>query len=96
MHYSPDCMCDSCRQAGNRKYIGGGVYNIKEANSEVIMEEEKNHPIQQNKRGEWYPAIPIPYYGFRKVCSCGKKFWFEKNYEAHYALEHIIRGNEEY
>lgn len=28
MHYSPDCLCESCKQAGNRRYVGGGVYNI--------------------------------------------------------------------
>lgn len=47
----------------------------------------------QNKRGEDVPLIPIPFYGLKKMCCCGKKFWKEKNYEAHYSLEHIIRGN---
>ena len=46
----------------------------------------------KNKRGEYVPAIPLPYYAWKKKCFCGKSFWFEKNYEAHYALEHIING----
>jgi hypothetical protein len=28
MHYSPNCLCSSCKSAGNRRYVGGGVYNI--------------------------------------------------------------------
>jgi hypothetical protein len=27
-HYDKNCLCPSCKQAGNRRYIGGGVYNI--------------------------------------------------------------------
>lgn len=54
---------------------------------------EKIRSLQNNKRGEWYPAIPLPYYGVKKQCKCGESFWKEKNYEAHYALEHIILGN---
>lgn len=49
-------------------------------------------PTSQNKRGEWVPLIPIPFYGVKKMCQCGEKFWFKENYEAHYALKHIIRG----
>jgi hypothetical protein len=30
-HYSKDCLCEGCKQAGNRRYIGGGVYNINES-----------------------------------------------------------------
>ena len=44
----------------------------------------------QNKRGEWVPAIPYPFFGVRKVCECGEKFWLYRNYEAHYALKHIL------
>jgi len=29
-HYSKDCLCQSCKIAGNRRYIGGGVYNINQ------------------------------------------------------------------
>lgn len=47
-----------------------------------------------NKKGEWYPSIPLPYYGFRKHCHCGEKFWTEKRYEEHYALKHIINGED--
>lgn len=50
----------------------------------------------QNKRGEWVPAIPEPFfYGFklRKAkCDCGDKFKTRKRYQEHYALEHILLG----
>lgn len=62
-------------------------------------------PLMQNGRGEWVPAIPTPeYVGWmgRPKCTytsavlgsmpCGKKFWTPKEYEQHYALEHIVRG----
>lgn len=45
----------------------------------------------QNKTGEWTQAIPLPYYGIKKTCLCGDSFWKEKNYEAHYALEHTLK-----
>jgi hypothetical protein len=45
----------------------------------------------QNDRGEWVPAIPVPFYGLRKHCSCGRKFWTERGYRGHYALAHILR-----
>ena len=45
----------------------------------------------QNKLGQWVPAIPLPFYFMiRKGCSCGRKFWTEEGYEAHYALKHIL------
>jgi len=51
-----------------------------------------NPPRFQNKKGEWVPSIPMPYMGLRNECSCGKKFWKMYNYEAHFALVHILRG----
>lgn len=47
----------------------------------------------QNKRGEYVPAIPLPFYGVRKKCQCGRKFWTIRNYEEHYAYDHIVMGN---
>lgn len=46
----------------------------------------------QNKRGEWVTAIPRPWYGAlnRCKCSCGRWFWNEESYDAHYALKHIL------
>jgi hypothetical protein len=45
----------------------------------------------ENKRGEWVPAIPLPYYGKTvKICECGARFLTEKGYREHYALEHIL------
>lgn len=43
-----------------------------------------------NQRGEWVPAIPLPYYGLRKHCSCGRKFWTAAGYQGHYALAHVL------
>ena len=55
------------------------------------MEKGYNKQVKtQNIQGEWVPAIPLPYYGLRKKCECGAKFWKEKSYQAHYALEHIL------
>lgn len=44
----------------------------------------------QNKRGEWVPAIPLPLYGLRKRCECGRKFWTAEGYQGHYAVVHIL------
>jgi len=44
----------------------------------------------QNERGEWVPAIPLPFYGLRKRCTCGRSFWTEEGYRGHYALAHIL------
>lgn len=44
----------------------------------------------QNDRGEWVPAIPLPLYGVRKECTCGRKFWTMGGYRGHYALVHIL------
>lgn len=46
-----------------------------------------------NGRGEWVPAIPLPFFGIRKRCSCGAAFWKHDNYLAHYALKHIVLGD---
>ena len=56
------------------------------------MTKDYNRGAQvKNERDEWVPAIPYPYFlAIRKRCDCGKKFWFYRNYEAHYALEHIL------
>jgi hypothetical protein len=44
----------------------------------------------QNRRGEWVPAIPLPFYGLRKRCTCGRKFWTAGGYRGHYALHHAM------
>ena len=45
----------------------------------------------QNERGEWVPAIPLPFYGLRKRCTaCGDKFWTTEGYRGHYALVHAL------
>jgi hypothetical protein len=55
-------------------------------------DESYNTVSMQNERGEWVPALPEPFYGLRKRCDCGAKFWTKKAYQAHYALEHIVLG----
>jgi hypothetical protein len=46
--------------------------------------------ITQNARGKWVPSIPLPLYGLRKRCCCGRRFWTEDGYRGHYALSHIL------
>lgn len=48
-----------------------------------------NNNLQQNKDGNWEPAVPLPYYGIMKKCGCGKRFWKEINYEKHFKQDHI-------
>lgn len=43
---------------------------------------------QQNQDGTWSEAIPLPFYGLRKGCYCGKKFWKEEKYRQHYRNTH--------
>ena len=47
--------------------------------------------MTQNDEGQWVPSIPVPFYGLRKRCECGRKFWTEEGYRGHYALAHILR-----
>jgi hypothetical protein len=45
----------------------------------------------ENRRGEWVPAIPLPYYLLARYrCDCGRKFWTLPGYQGHYALDHIL------
>ena len=44
--------------------------------------------MQQNPDGTWQQAIPLPFYGLRNKCECGKKFWKEENYRSHYVDAH--------
>lgn len=45
----------------------------------------------QNAAGEWVPSIPLPLFGLRKRCGCGRKFWTLAGYNGHYALAHILK-----
>lgn len=49
----------------------------------------------QNARGEWVPAIPLPFLGLRKWCDCERRFWTMDGYRSHYALRHILALNKE-
>lgn len=46
----------------------------------------------QNERGEWVPAIPLPYFlAFGRVrCDCGERFRDQRRYREHYALTHVL------
>lgn len=53
--------------------------------------DKEGRTFAQNSRGEWVPAIPLPYFGSLRVkCTCGAKFWNLEAYEGHYALRHIL------
>lgn len=43
---------------------------------------------QQNLDGTWSEAVPLPLYGLKKKCQCGKSFWKEANYVKHYLKAH--------
>lgn len=45
---------------------------------------------QQNRAGRWVASIPLPFYGLRKGCHCGRRFWTLAGYRGHYALAHVL------
>lgn len=53
----------------------------------------EDRTMMQNRRGEWVPAIPLPLYGLRKRCQCGRKFWTTAGYRGHYALA-VLEGSD--
>lgn len=63
-----------------------GRLSVKNTDNEAVN-------LMQNGRGQWIPAIPLPFYGLKKGCWCGRKFWTEEGYRAHYALKHILDVN---
>ena len=47
----------------------------------------------QNTKGVWIEAIPLPFWVGRKLNKpycCARKFKTLRDYQAHYALEHIL------
>jgi hypothetical protein len=56
----------------------------------VMGAETSSGVATQNYHGEWVPAIPGPFFGVRKVCRCGRKFWTMEGYEGHYAYAHVL------
>ena len=47
----------------------------------------------QNSRGEWVPAIPLPFYSslpHYRCPECQAAYWTLPGYRGHYALEHIL------
>jgi len=61
-------------------------------NGNLIITDDFEPARMQNQRSEWVISIPLPFYGLKKRCSCGATFWRESNYNAHYALRHIVLG----
>ncbi len=55
-------------------------------NRSISFTNEGNY--QQNENGSWSTAIPLPFYGLKKKCDCGKSFWKEENYRTHYFNQH--------
>lgn len=50
-----------------------------------------SYALRQHK-DLWLPAIPLPMQGMIKVqCHCKRKFRTLEDYEAHYALVHILK-----
>ena len=45
--------------------------------------------------GLWVEAIPLPFYGIRKRCECGRKFWRESDYRRHWRYENTMLLYEE-
>lgn len=54
------------------------------------MSDDQPQVKTKNRDSEWMPSIPLPLYGLRKHCRCGRKFWTAEGYEGHYALAHIL------
>jgi hypothetical protein len=48
----------------------------------------------QNSKGQWVPAIPLPYFlpfhRYRCGMKCRETFWTTAGYRGHYALVHIL------
>lgn len=46
----------------------------------------------QNSRGDWVPAVPLPFFHWFKImeCHCGKLRLGMKRYQEHYAYAHIL------
>lgn len=57
-----------------------------------LSELEGAKTSRQNDSGVWVSAIPLPYYGLRKRCDCGRRFWTMDGYRGHYALTHVAGG----
>ena len=55
-------------------------------NGGIMHNEDGNW--QQNEDGTWSEAVPLPFYGIKKRCGCGKSFWKEENYQKHYVEQH--------
>jgi hypothetical protein len=68
---------------------------IHQANGQTTRySSEVDYAQMLNKRGEWVPSIPEPFYTLPgNKCSCGRTFLLKRSYQAHYALEHIVLGD---
>ena len=57
---------------------------------DTAMTEYKGSFALRGPEDLWLPGIPLPLYGIRKRCGCGRAFWTMSGYRAHYALAHIL------
>lgn len=60
--------------------------NVYQPKAAILHNQDGNW--QQNIDGTWSEAAPLPYYGLKKKCQCGKQFWKENNYVEHYIKVH--------
>jgi hypothetical protein len=65
------------------------------------QEQEDRYTIRtmtQNDRGQWVPAIPMPFVTTwnKYRCTCRKKpFWTLEEYKQHWVYEHVYQGRPE-
>jgi hypothetical protein len=43
---------------------------------------------RENEDKTWSQDIPLPFYGLKNKCGCGRSFWKVANYEKHYKKSH--------
>lgn len=51
------------------------------------MPDPHRSDITVRVHGSWRECPPLPFYGIRKRCSCGRAFWRESAYEQHWKIE---------
>ncbi len=91
-YYAKEKQRFKCTKVGDIQsvFIGEDSSEYQFYNEDMYKKKFMNKNMTENKRCEYVPSIPLPYYGIKKKCECGEKFWTEKGYRAHYALEHIL------
>lgn len=89
-------MADINAHEGNPAFAAAAIVatllqpEYRHALNELAQRLSPPTAMQTNSRGQYVPAIPLPFFGFRKKCHCGAKFWTLNRYREHYALHHIL------